>query len=121
MKTRYKIRKEQLERVVESFVMENKYKTVVKENENVDEAFGDFLRGYDKIFFRDNKKNIDDAKKLVDAGDEEKAKSIHREVLGVLNQFIKDKKIETGTATNLRNELRRKIFGGDSSNMRSSA
>lgn len=40
---RYKVTKEQLERVVESFVMESKSRSVVKENDDLDEGLGSWL------------------------------------------------------------------------------
>ena len=42
---RYKIRKEQLERVVESFVMENNTKKELNESELLKEGFGDLVSG----------------------------------------------------------------------------
>ena len=48
MKKRYKIRKEQLERVVESFVMENTKKRTITEKEELNEMdpmFVDVLTG----------------------------------------------------------------------------
>ena len=45
MKKRYKIRKEQLERVVETFVMENNTKKGLNESELLKEGFGDLVSG----------------------------------------------------------------------------
>ncbi len=46
MKKRYKIRKEQLERVVESFVMENTTKKKeLSESELINEGLGDLVSG----------------------------------------------------------------------------
>jgi hypothetical protein len=107
---RYKVTKEQLERVVESFVMEStKSKKVVKENDDMDEAFGDAFRSYDTIFFRDNKDMLDSAK---NAQGEEK-ESIFNQLMGLANKFIKEKGIEAGSAQSLKNELRRRVYGGE--------
>jgi len=76
MKTRYKIRKEQLERVVESFVMESTNKTVVNDSENLMEVDRSvFLKHFNgryatyyrqtgkKISPQEKEKIFDDAKK----------------------------------------------------------
>jgi hypothetical protein len=74
-----------------------------------EEAFGDILRSYDTIFFRDNKEMVEKAKST--KGDERD--SIYNELLKIVNKFIKDKGMESGSAQSLKNELRRKVYGGD--------
>lgn len=74
------------------------------EGEDVDEAFGDMFRSYDKIFMRDNKSDIEAVKSIPD-GDEKNAKA--KEILAKANQFIKEKGIESGSATSLKNEIKR--------------
>jgi hypothetical protein len=92
-----------------------KSKNLLNENSNddsdsvddieVDEAaFGDMFRSYDKIFIRDNKDEIDAIKSMPD-GDEKNNKA--KELLAKANAFIKEKGIETGSATSLKNEIKR--------------
>lgn len=68
------------------------------------EGFGDLFKSYDKIFMSNNKEMIDAVKALPQS--EEKAEKA-KEVLGKANQFIKEKGIETGSATSLKNEIKR--------------
>lgn len=60
---RYKIRKEQLERVVESFVMENNAKKGLNESELLKEGFGDLVSGMKNAISNMSKEIMKMAKK----------------------------------------------------------
>ena len=68
------------------------------------EGFGDLFKSYDKIFMSNNKEMIDAVKAMPQS--EEKAEKA-KEVLDKANQFIKEKGIETGSGTSLKNEVKR--------------
>jgi hypothetical protein len=83
---------------------EAKLKTQPVYSEEVEEGFGDVFRSFDAIFIRDNKGLID-AVKSMPQSEEKTAKA--NEVITKANEFIKAKGIEIGSATSLKNEVKR--------------
>lgn len=80
------------------------------DGEELEEGFGDFLRSNDKIFFNNNKEAIANASML---SDESPQKRDAFEMLQkAANNWGKEKGYESGSLTSLKNELRRKIYGG---------
>ncbi len=88
-----------------------------KDNSEVEEGFGDVFRSYDKIFMRDNKEMID-AVKSMPQSQEKIAKA--NEVIAKANEFIKAKGMEVGSATSLKNEVKRAMGYNIKNNTRQS-
>jgi hypothetical protein len=88
-----------------------------KDNSEVEEGFGDVFRSYDKIFMRDNKEMID-AVKSMPQSQEKIAKA--NEVIAKANEFIKAKGMEVGSATSLKNEVKRAMGYNIKNNARQS-
>jgi hypothetical protein len=87
------------------------------DGEEIEEGFGDFLRSNDKIFFNNNKEAIANAAML---SDETPQKRDAFEMLQkAANKWGKEKGYESGSLTSLKNELRRKIYGGQFSGSQS--
>jgi hypothetical protein len=81
------------------------------ENYNqIDEAFGDFLRSNETIFIRDNKKEFEEVKNMPKGDDKNKA---FDDLMIKAKKFAKDNDLESGARQSFLNELRRKIYGGD--------
>jgi len=75
----------------------------------MDEGMFDIFMANDKIFFRDNKEAIDNAAMLSDDSEKENAS---QSLQKLANEWGKTKNYESGSLTSLKNELRRKIYGG---------
>ncbi len=75
----------------------------------LEEAFGDFLRSHESIFKRENKEKFERVKNLP-KGDEKDSAFV--ELMNKAKAYAKDKDLESGTRTSFFNEIRRMIYGG---------
>jgi hypothetical protein len=83
--------------------------SVAEGEEEIDEAFGDAFRSYDKIFFRE----YDDLIQAAMNAEGPAKDDAYKQIYSALVNFAKKNKMERGSAQSLSNEVKRKIYGGE--------